>query len=142
MCFSVFTSLFIESKETLGTLKIVGFSPCATRTLQNPNKITFHKIGLWLLFSSRMNALDCRLCALDRNFVINHLLARVSAGALIPCLECSSASALDCKSPVLNRFNRLQLFQVCSLNSIFPKMLHFLPKTYKTQKTQKGNKMK
>jgi hypothetical protein len=41
----MFTSLFIQSKETL---EIVGFSPCATRTLQNPNKITFHIIGLQL----------------------------------------------------------------------------------------------
>jgi hypothetical protein len=80
MCFSMFTNLFIESKETLETLKIVGLSPCAIRTLQNPNKITFHKIGLQLLFSSRTTALD-------HNSTIDPLLVHVSAGALVPCLE-------------------------------------------------------
>jgi hypothetical protein len=87
VCFSVFTSLFIESKETLETLKIVGFSPYVLRTLQNPNKITFHKIGLRLLFSSCTSVLDRRSCALDRNSTIDPILARASAGALVPYLE-------------------------------------------------------
>jgi hypothetical protein len=132
VCFSVFTSLFIESKETPETLKIVGFSPYATRTLQNPNKITFHKIWLRLLFSSHTSEHDHRLCALDHNSSIDPLLAHASVGTLVPCLERSSTSALDRRSPMLNRFNRLQLSQVCSLCLIFPEILHFLPKTYKT----------
>ena len=68
--------LFIESKETL---KIVGFSPYATRTNKNPNKITLSKIGLQLTFSSCMGALD-------RNVAIDPLLVRTSASALIPWL--------------------------------------------------------
>jgi hypothetical protein len=48
----------IESKKTLKTLKIVGFSPCATRTNKNPNTIKLSKIGLRLSWSSRMGALD------------------------------------------------------------------------------------
>jgi hypothetical protein len=138
----VFTSLFIESKETLETLKILGFSPCATRTLQNPNKIKFHKIGLQLLFSSRMSALDRRSCALDCNSAINPFLARESASALVPCLERSSTSALDRRSPAIDCFSRNSSFsQVCSLSPIFLEMLPFLPKTYKTRKTQKENKI-
>jgi hypothetical protein len=77
----MFTSLFIQSKETL---EIVGFSPCATRTLQNPNKITFHRIGLQLLFASSTSVLNRKSCALDRNSAINPLLACTSASVLIP----------------------------------------------------------
>ena len=71
MCFSMFTSLLIESKETLETLKIVRFSPCPTRTNKNPNKITLSKIGLRLSRSSHTGVLDCSLCALDHNAAID-----------------------------------------------------------------------
>ena len=142
MClFSVFTSLLIESKETLETIKIVGLSPCATLTNKNPNKIKLSKVGLRLSWSSRTSALGRRSCALNRT-AIDPLLVCASAGALVPWLGHSSVNALDRRSPTIDRSGRnSSFFQVCSLSLIFPEMLPFLPKTYKTQKTQKENKI-
>ena len=133
----MFTSLFIESKETLETLKISRLSPYATRINKNHEKIKLSKVGLRLNWSSRTGALNRRPCALN-HIAINPLLARMSVGALIPWLGHSSSSALDRRSPTIVRSGRNFSFsQVCSLSLIFPEMLHFLPKTYKTHKYKK-----
>jgi hypothetical protein len=70
--FSVFTSLFIEYKETL---KIIRFSPSFTGTKKNP-KIKLSKIGLRLTWFPRTGALD--------RTAIDQLLARASVGPIVP----------------------------------------------------------
>jgi hypothetical protein len=78
----MFTSLFIDSKETLETLKIVGFSPCATRTNKNPNKIKLFKIGLRLSCSSRTGALNCDVAIDPSSYACEHRCARSLAWVL------------------------------------------------------------
>jgi hypothetical protein len=97
----MFTSLFIESKETLETLKIVVFS-LLTKTL----KLKLSKIGLRLTWASRTGVLDCRPYAFDHT-AIDLLLMRVNVGAFDPCLGRWCTGALDCKSPVLDRSHSL-----------------------------------
>jgi hypothetical protein len=66
----------------------------------------------------------------------------MSSDALIPWLGRLSAGALNHMFGEIDRTDKISnVSQICSLSPILPKMLHFLPKTFKTRKIQKETKI-
>jgi hypothetical protein len=81
-------------------------------------------------------------------FVIDPSSCGREPDALFPCLGCSSAGELERECPMIDRTNRMlalhqtsSFFQFCTLSPRLLEMLSFLPKTYKTKRTQKESKI-
>jgi hypothetical protein len=83
-------------------------NPCATRNYKTL-KLKTSKIGLQLIWASRIGALDRTRVAIDRT-VIDPVLLRAVAGAFDPLLGRSSAGALDRKKKKKKKKKKIYLF--------------------------------
>ena len=143
MCSSVFTGLFIDSRRILETLKIIGFESMSNKDLENPNTKNFqNRVAASLGFTHRCarspSGCDQSPCDRSPSFAGEHRCVRSSLGR-------SSAGALDCKYPALDRPHRLQLFlnlllafpNSCPLSPKLPECPLFFQRPIKQRKHKK-----